>query len=319
MKYDVIALGELLIDFIQEGVSTQGNPLLEANPGGAPCNVLAMLSKLGKKTAFIGKVGNDGFGKMLKEKIEEAGIDSTNLLMDDSIHTTLAIVTHNNEGDRDFTFYRNPGADINLSVKELNKDIFKETKVFHFGTLSFTYEPVRETTKEALRLAKEENLIISFDPNLRVPLWKTLDEAHKYTDYGLKYADILKISDNEIEWFTNTKDYDQAAKYLFKTYPNLKLITVTLGKDGSIAYFKDLKVKQEAFLNKGDIETTGCGDTFMGCVINFVLDNGLNLDEIKLKEMLVLASAASSIVSTRKGALMVMPSIDEINEYLKRL
>lgn len=319
MKYDVVALGELLIDFIQEGNSKQENPLLEANPGGAPCNVLAMLSKLGKKTAFIGKVGNDGFGEMLKEKIEEAGIDSTNLLMDDSIHTTLAIVTHNNEGDRDFTFYRNPGADINLSVKELNKDIFKETRVFHFGTLSFTDEPVRETTKEALRLAKEENLLISFDPNLRQPLWKTLDEAHKYTDYGLKYADTLKISDNEIEWFTKTKDYDQAVKYLFKTYPNLKLITVTLGKDGSIAYFKDLKVKQEAFLNEGNVETTGCGDTFMGCVINYVIDNGFDLDERKLKEMLVLASAASSIVSTRKGALMVMPSIDEINEYLKRL
>ena len=319
MKYDVIALGELLIDFIQEGVSNQGNPLLEANPGGAPCNVLSMLSSLGKKTAFIGKVGNDGFGKMLKEKIEEVGIDSSYLLMDDNIHTTLAIVTHNSEGDRDFAFYRNPGADINLKTNELNKDVFKETKVFHFGTLSFTNEPIRETTKEALRLAKKENLIISFDPNLRVPLWKTLDEAHKYTDYGLKYANILKISDNEIEWFTKTKDYDQAVKYLFETYPNLKLITVTLGKDGSIAYFKDLKVKQEAFLNEGNVETTGCGDTFMGCVINYVIDNGFDLDERKLKEMLVLASAASSIVSTRKGALMVMPSIDEINEYLKRL
>lgn len=199
-KYDVTALGELLIDFTENGVSGQGNPLFEANPGGAPCNVLAMLTKLGHKTAFIGKVGDDFFGKQLKEAIEEVGIDSTGLCMDKEIHTTLAMVHTYPDGDRDFSFYRNPGADMMLKESEVKEELIKESKLFHFGTLSMTHEDVRKATKKAIQIAEDAGNIISFDPNLREPLWNSLDEAKEQILYGLSHCHILKISDNEIQW-----------------------------------------------------------------------------------------------------------------------
>ena len=178
-KYDVTALGELLIDFTENGKSNQGNPLFEANPGGAPCNVLAMLAKLGHNTAFIGKVGNDFFGEQLRAAIKEVGIDDTGLCTDEKIHTTLAMVHTYPDGDRDFSFYRNPGADMMLNKAEICEDILKNTKIFHFGTLSMTHEGVREATKEAIHIAEEAGAIISFDPNLRPPLWESMEEARK--------------------------------------------------------------------------------------------------------------------------------------------
>ena len=173
-QFDVVALGELLIDFTENGVSDQGNQLFEANPGGAPCNVLAMLTKLGKKTAFIGKVGNDMFGRRLKDSLEEVGIDTRNLVMDEEVHTTLAFVHTFEDGDRDFSFYRNPGADMMLTKGEVQDELIKSSRIFHFGTLSSTHEGVREATRHAIQVAKENGLIITFDPNLREPLWKDL-------------------------------------------------------------------------------------------------------------------------------------------------
>ena len=183
--YDVVALGEVLIDFTQNGKSAQGNGLFEANPGGAPGNVLAMLNNLGKKTSFIGKVGNDQFGLMLKATLEELGIGTENLMLDDEVHTTLALVHTFEDGDRDFSFYRNPGADIMLRADEVQEDLIKATRIFHFGTLSMTHEGVREATKKALDVAKNAGVMISFDPNLREPLWKSLDEAKEQVLYGL--------------------------------------------------------------------------------------------------------------------------------------
>ena len=193
-KYDVTALGELLIDFTENGKSNQGNPLFEANPGGAPCNVLAMLAKLGHNTAFIGKVGNDFFGEQLRAAIKEVGIDDTGLCTDEKIHTTLAMVHTYPDGDRDFSFYRNPGADMMLNKAEICEDILKNTKIFHFGTLSMTHEGVREATKEAIHIAEEAGAIISFDPNLRPPLWESMEEARKQVLYGLGHCQILKFS-----------------------------------------------------------------------------------------------------------------------------
>ena len=213
-KYDVTALGELLIDFTENGLSEQGNPLLEANPGGAPCNVLSMLQRFGRKTAFIGKVGNDGFGKMLRKTIQEQGICSDGLMLDDEVHTTLALVLKKEDGDRDFAFYRKPGADMMLREEEVNEELIINSKVFHFGSLSFTDEPVRSASLKALELAKKSGAIISFDPNLREPLWNDLKEAKKQIAAGMKYADIVKISDNEILWFTNEDDYDNAISKL---------------------------------------------------------------------------------------------------------
>ena len=316
--YDVTALGELLIDFTQGGLSEQGNPMFEANPGGAPCNVLSMLSRLGKKTAFIGKVGNDGFGKQLAQAIEEVGIDASGLMFDNEVHTTLALVHKLENGDRDFSFYRNPGADMMLREEEVNEELIRNARIFHFGTLSLTDEEVKKATHRAVAIAEDAGLIRSFDPNLRPPLWKSLDEAKVQVDWGLQHCDILKISDNEITWFTGLDDYDEGIAALRKQYPNIRLICLSMGPDGSRAYYEDVRVEVPAFLQEGTIETTGAGDTFGACVLNGILESGLDgLDEAKLKEILTFANAAASIVTTRKGALRVMPQKDEVLAFLK--
>lgn len=316
-KYDVVALGELLIDFTENGTSGQGNPIYEANPGGAPCNVLAMLTKLGHKTAFIGKVGQDIFGNRLKKTLDEVGIDTSNLAMDEEVRTTLAFVETFPDGDRDFSFYRNPGADMMLHEDEVQLELVKDTNIFHFGTLSMTHEEVRNATKKAIAAAKEAGAVISFDPNLREPLWKSLDDAKEQVAYGLSQCDVLKISDNEIQWFTGEEDYDAGIAKLRQQY-DIPLIMLSMGKDGSRAYYKDLRVEVKPFLQENTIETTGAGDTFGGCCLHYVLENGLhNLNEEKLTEMLTFANAAASIITTRKGALRVMPEEAEVRKLIK--
>lgn len=311
-KFDITALGELLIDFTENGLSAQGNHLLEANPGGAPCNVLAMLAKLGKKTAFIGKVGDDFLGRHLKNVVEEVGIDTRNLLLDDKVHTTLAFVHTYPDGDRDFSFYRNPGADMNLCAGEINEELIAQSRIFHFGSLSLTHPGVREATKKALRIAREQGCLISYDPNLRPPLWNTLEEAKEQIAFGMTQCDIMKISDNEIQWFTGKEDFDEGIRILQETY-HIPLILLSLGRDGSRAYYQGMKVEAAPFLQKNTIETTGAGDTFCACVLNYVLDHGLEaLTEAQLHEMLRYANAAASLITTRKGALKVMPSAEEV-------
>ncbi len=363
-KFDVVALGELLIDFTENGVSGQGNTVYEANPGGAPCNVLAMLNKAGRKTAFIGKVGQDIFGNKLKATLDEVGIDTSNLIIDEDARTTLAFVETFPDGDRDFSFYRNPGADMMLTEDDLHEDLIRDTKIFHYGTLSMTHDAVRNATKKAIDIAKESGAILSFDPNLRPPLWKTLDDAKEQVAYGLSKCDVLKISDNEIQWFTGEEDYDAGiaklreqydiplimlslgrdgsrAYYVLKISDNeiqwftgeedydagiaklreqydIPLIMLSLGRDGSRAYYKDLRVEVKPFLQESTIETTGAGDTFGGCCLHHVLKYGLdNLDEEKLTEMLTFANAAASIITTRKGALRVMPEVEEVEAFIK--
>ena len=286
-KYDVVALGELLIDFTENGISKQGNPILEANPGGAPCNVLAMLNRLGKRTAFIGKVGNDAFGKMLAQEVEKSGTDITNLLFDEKVHTTLAFVHTKADGDRDFSFYRNPGADMMLTKEEVMED------------------------------AKQYGLLLSFDPNLREPLWESLEDARREIEYGLSKCDILKISDNEVEFITGTSDYEKGAAILKERF-EIPLMFVTLGREGSRAYYKDIKAEAKPFLQEGTIETTGAGDTFGGCALNYILDHGMeSLTENDLKELLTFANAGASVITTRRGALRVMPSMEEIEHLME--
>ena len=314
--YDAVALGELLIDFTENGISPQGNPLLEANPGGAPCNVLAMLNQLGKKTAFIGKVGNDQFGTMLKAALQEVNIETKGLLMDDSVHTTLAFVHTFPDGDRDFAFYRNPGADMMLTKEEVSEDLIRSSRLFHFGTLSSTHKGVREATRYALEVAKKEQLLITFDPNLRPPLWENLEDARTEILYGMSQCDVLKISDNEMEFLTGTDDYDRGVNLLLEKYP-IPLVLVTLGKEGSRAYYQGRKVEAAPFLQEKTIETTGAGDTFCASVLNYVLDHGLeNLTDENLTEMLTFANAGASIITTRKGALRVMPSRQEVLDFI---
>ena len=316
-KFDVVALGELLIDFTENGISSQGNPIFEANPGGAPCNVLAMLARLGKTTAFIGKVGNDRFGKVLSETIKDCGICADGLVFDDIVHTTLAFVHKKTDGDRDFSFYREPGADMMLRKCEIDEEIIKSAKIFHFGTLSSTHEGVREATRYGVDIAKESGALISFDPNLRPPLWDSLEDARREIEYGFEKCDILKISDNEIEFMTGLTDYDKAVRELMGKY-HIKLAFATLGKKGSRAYFGDMQAEFGGF-DVDTIETTGAGDTFCGSALNFILEHDINaLTENDLKELLAFANAAAAIITTRRGALKVMPEKEEILDLLRR-
>ncbi len=317
-KFDVVALGELLVDFTENGISEQGNPLLEANPGGAPCNVLSMLQNLGKKTAFIGKVGADAFGQMLIQAVRAQGINTDNLLTDDVVHTTLAFVHTDREGDRSFSFYRNPGADMMLRWDEVHQEMLGDTRIFHFGTLSMTERQIGNVTKKAVERAKSEGALISFDPNLRPPLWKSLEDAKDKMWYGIGQCDILKISDDEIYFLTGTQDINRGIEIILSR-SNPRLVCATMGKNGSKAFCNGKSVFCEPFLRNDTIETTGAGDTFMACVLNTVLEKGLEaLSEKELLEMLRFANAASSIITTRKGALKVMPGKNEVLETIEK-
>ena len=319
-QFDVVALGELLVDFTQNGVSAQGNLLFEANPGGAPANVLAMLRKLGKRCAFIGKVGKDSFGDMLAKTVEEAGIDIRGLRRDADIPTTLAVVHTFPGGDRDFSFYRKPGADILLRADELDETLLKDCRIFHFGTLSLTDEPCKSATVKAYELAKEAGAISSFDPNLRPPLWKSEGDAKAAIEWGLQRCDILKISDNEIEFMTGETDFDKGAANLKARFPQIRLLNVTAGGDGSFSYYGGKRVFVPACKLGGVIETTGAGDTFCASVLNFVLENGLDgLDEKDMTAMLRFANTAAYIVTTKKGAIRSMPERGQVEELLKRI
>ena len=312
-KYDVIALGELLIDFTMNGQSEQGNNLFEACPGGAPCNVLALLNKMGKKTAFVGKVGKDQFGTLLRNTISEAGIDASHLVTDEEVNTTLAFVHTFPDGDREFSFYRNPGADMMLHEDEVDEEFVKDTRIFHFGTLSMTHDGVRAATKKAVSAAKDGGCLISFDPNLREPLWSSLDLAKEQMEYGLSMCDILKISDNEIQFVSGKEDYDEGIAYLQEKY-KIPLILLTMGKDGSRAYYKGMRVERPGFSVK-TIETTGAGDTFGGSSLTYLLEHDFDsLTEEQLGEMLTFANAAAAIVTTKKGAIKAMPKREEVLE-----
>ena len=315
-QFDVIAMGELLIDFTMSGQSEQGNNLFEACPGGAPCNVLALLNKMGKKTAFLGKVGKDQFGTLLRATLEDVGINTSNLLTDEQVNTTLAFVHTFPDGDREFSFYRNPGADMMLTAEEVDEEFLAKTRLFHFGTLSMTHEGVREATKKALKAAKDKGLLISFDPNLRPPLWSSLELAKEQMEYGFGFCDILKISDNENKFVSGKEDYDEGIRYLQETY-QIPLILLTMGKDGSRAYYKGMRVERAGFQCR-TIETTGAGDTFCGSSLNYILEHDFeNLTEEQLGEMLTFANAAAAIVTTRKGAIRAMPEKVEVENLIR--
>lgn len=317
LKFDVCALGELLIDFTENGISQQGNPIMEANPGGAPCNVLAMLNKLGYKTAFIGKVGKDIFGRQLKNLVSEIGIDITGLAEDKAVNTTLAFVHTLEGGDREFSFYRNPGADMMLNESDVKPEIIENSRIFHYGSLSMTNAVCEAATKKAIDIAEKAGCILSFDPNLRENLWDSLDTAMEKIEYGLKHCNILKISDNEIQWLTGEMDFDKAIASLRDRY-NIPLILLSLGKNGSRAYSKT-GYAFAPIMPAETIETTGAGDTFCGCILSKILEYGMkDFSDDELKEMLVFANTAAAIVTARKGALKVMPEREEIEKLIKR-
>ena len=314
-QYDVVALGELLIDFTEAGSSAQGHSLMEANPGGAPANVLAMLSRLGHKTAFIGKVGKDMFGRQLAECLTLAGIDNKGLLVDADVNTTLAFVKNNPQGEREFSFYRNPGADCMLSVDDVyaQMDLLKNCEIFHFGSLSMTHKDCQEATKMAVTAAKAAGALISYDPNLRASLWTSLEDAREQIAWGLSHSDVVKIADDELVWFTGEADCEVGANKLRAIYPNLQLLFVSLAERGSMAFWGDQTASAKAYLRPDTIDTTGAGDGFFGCMLHYVLEEGMiSYKEADMKKALTLANVAAAMVTTKKGAMDAMPTMEQI-------
>lgn len=314
---DVTAIGELLIDFSPYGQSDKRNSIFECNPGGAPANVLAACAKLGLKTAFIGKVGNDQFGKFLKLTIDTLEIESKGLIMDGEFNTTLAIVHLNDEGDRSFSFYRKPGADMMLTEFEVNYELIRNTKILHFGSVSMTSEPSRTATIKAVKFARENNKVISYDPNLRALLWRSLEEAKEVMLSMMSYCDVLKISQEELEFLTGNTDLDEGTQFLLQKY-RVKLIFVTLGKNGCF-YRTETNTGRGSAFEVNTIDTTGAGDSFIGAALYQIIHKDKPIEELtsfELDNIIEFASAMSALVTTQYGAIMSMPSIEQIYDCI---
>ncbi|MDL2294880.1 carbohydrate kinase [Ruminococcaceae bacterium OttesenSCG-928-D13] len=317
MKYDVVALGELLIDFTDYGKSMQDNPIFEANPGGAPGNVLAMLAKLDRKTAFIGKVGADMFGRLLIDALAQSGIDTTGVLIEEKASTTLAFVCNSLDGDREFSFFRKPGADTMLCQDDVDINLIKNCDIFHFGSLSLTHQPARCATQIAVEWAKKAHALISFDPNLRPLLWDTFEDAKHQISWGCSVCDILKIAVEELFFITGKESLKDGIRYLRQQYPHIKLILLTKGKQGAEGYWGQCHFAHPSFMEVKTIDTTGAGDTFLGCCLSTVLEKGIDSpSQEDLEEMVVFANAAASLITTKKGALLSMPEVQDIEGLL---
>ena len=314
--YDAVGLGELLVDFARISNDTL---LFSGNPGGAPPNVLAELAKLGKKTAFIGKVGDDMFGAHLRRAIEDAKIDTIGLVTDDEAPTTLAFVSIDERGERDFSFVRRDSADVRLSKDDVRFDLIEAARVFHVGTLSLTSEPCREATIAALEQAKAAGCAISVDPNYRPPLWKSEDDARAAMRLALSFADIVKISDNECDFLYGNIAPEDAARRLADD-TSAKLIFVTCGSSGAYAATRGAFAFAPALADARAVDTTGAGDCFTGAALSRLIDLGLcgasfdfaALDEKTLTDILRFANTAAGISTEKPGAIPAMPTASEI-------
>lgn len=316
--YDVIALGELLIDFAFLNADADGYPILGAKPGGAPGNYLAALAAYGMKTAFLGKVGADAFGKLLINTMKKAGIETKGILEDNSSFTTLAFVTHDESGDRSFSFARKPGADTCLRFDELDLSMIEETKIFHFGTLSLTNEPARFATQQAVAFAQKHGKMITFDPNLRLSLWDDRNEARKQILWGLKQADIVKISDEEVDFLWNC-DRQEGAEKLLNEY-GVSLAMVTLGSEGS--YLKNKNGWATAQCPPVDtIDTTGAGDIFGGSAVSRILKLEKRPEDLTAEELNSIASfavTAASLSTQKMGGIYSIPREEEVFEAIRQ-
>ena len=317
-EYDVIALGELLVDFNALHSNDFDSVVYESNPGGAPCNVLAMLSNLQKRTAFIGKVGDDFLGHALQQRIVRMGISMEGLSKDKKRNTTLAFLNDSKTYPHQYLFYRNRTADMNLDEGDVDADMLSRTRIFHFGSLSFTHKRCRKATRKAIKAAKSKHRLISFDPNYRPVLWPGEEEARKWMLYGCSVCDILKVEASELAFITQQTTIQNGVDFLQKHY-SISLILVTSGEAGSQAFMGNRKVYQKAFLTNRTIDTTGAGDTFLGCCLAYILEQGMELSDHQLQEMLFRANAAASLETTRKGAIRAMPTQAELEDYLKQL
>ncbi|MDN7240932.1 PfkB family carbohydrate kinase [Planococcus sp. N028] len=315
--YDVVALGEMLIDFTPAGKSENGNTLFETNPGGAPANVLATLAKFNAKTAFIGKVGADQFGSFLGDILKKENIDTQGLVYSEDVNTTLAFVHLSENGDRSFHFYRSPGADIMLDEQEVDLALVQNTKIFHFGSLSMTHEPAKTATLKAVKAAQESDIIISYDPNLRPALWKNLSHAKETIIEGMQYADILKISEEELEFITGITDFEEGTQFLYDKF-DLKIVLVTLGSKGCFYRFgKDTGHINGFKVNA--VDTTGAGDMFLGSFLYQFIKQDASWNSLQatgVEKMIIFANAAAALGTTKNGAIPAIPHLDSVRKLI---
>ena len=316
--YDVAALGELLIDFTCLSTDTDGYPTMAAHPGGAPANYLAALTKFGAKTAMIGKVGSDAFGRLLIKTLKGAGIDTRGMLVSDDVFTTLAFVTLDDSGDREFSFARKPGADTQLRFDEIDLSVIDASKVLHFGTLSMTNEPARDATYKAVEYAAGHGKLISFDPNLRKPLWDDLDEAKRQMLWGLKHADIVKISDEETEFLFGLAP-EEAAKHIIDSF-GVRLVYVTCGAEGCFYRTKTASGFVKALSGIAVKDTTGAGDIFGGSAMYGLLRAGgvpEKLTAEELENIVSFACASAGLSTTKAGGISSVPELGEVEAAMK--
>ena len=314
---DVVALGELLIDIACVSADAEGYPTMAAHPGGAPANFLAALAKFGAKTALLGKIGTDAFGKLLTGTLDAAGIETRGLISTDDVFTTLAFVTFDETGNREFSFSRKPGADTCITFEELDLSLIDETKVFHFGTLSLTDEPARSTTQKAVAYAKNNGKLITYDPNLRKPLWKDLDTAKEQILWGLEYADVVKISDEEVDFLWGLSPAE-GADYILKNY-GVKLVFVTCGPEG--CYFKNANAEGMVASPKGikAIDTTGAGDIFGGSAVWQLLQLNKAPETLtgeELNKLVKFACTSASLSTTRPGGISSVPEMETVLSFM---
>ncbi|GMQ58093.1 carbohydrate kinase [Vallitalea sediminicola] len=312
--YDVVAIGELLIDFTPVEDGEKKLPIFEQNPGGAPANVLAMNARLGGKTGFIGKVGYDQFGCFLKKVIEDVNINASGLVMSKDVHTTLAFVHLSEQGERSFSFYRKPGADMMLTKEEINKELIDNCNMFHFGSVSLTDEPCKSATIIAVEYAKKKGKIISYDPNYREALWKDYRVAKEEILKVMPLADIVKISEEEMEFLFGITDMDECVKLIKEM--GVSLVLISMGDKGSYYSNKNVSGFIKSF-KMNSVDTTGAGDAFLGAVHYKIRNKDLTdiqmLQKEELDEILLFANAAGGITTTKKGAIPAMPNEEIIN------
>lgn len=315
MMFDVVALGELLIDFTCQSVDDSGYPTMVAHPGGAPANFLAALTNFGAKTAFLGKVGSDAFGKLLNHTLVEAGIDTSGLLTSDDVFTTLAFVTLDETGNRAFSFSRKPGADTCIAFEELDLSIIDRAKVFHFGTLSLTDEPAATATRKAVEYAKAKGKLITYDPNLRKPLWKDLDFARQQLIWGMTKADVVKISDEEVEFLWGL-GVEEGARFVLDHF-DVKLVFVTCGADGCFFCNRKASGKVPSLSGIQVVDTTGAGDIFGGSAVWKLLQTGKSpedLDGAELQDIVRFACASAGLSTTKPGGISSVPRLEQVLE-----
>lgn len=313
--YDVVALGELLIDFVSDGSDRNTNGFI-GNPGGAPANVLVALAKMGRRGAFIGKVGRDQFGTFLEKTLRECAVETNGLVFSNTVNTTLAFVHLDSSGDRSFSFYRNPGADATLSENEIHFELIRNAKVFHFGSISMTHDMVRQATLRAVEYAKRFGVLISYDPNLRLPLWESSDQAKSVISSVISSVDILKLSEEELRFLTDESNLEIGTLHIYEDY-KVGLILVTLGENGCFYRFNH-QTGYVPGVPVQVVDTTGAGDAFIAGILHKMVDleDGIfNMSLSIIEEFIRFANVVAALSTMKKGGIPSMPSLEDVNNY----